>query len=133
MVLIRNSNSSINTVVKQKSLSVVGGVGDGVYLSRNYRLIVAPRDFDVLNTNIRYICRYRKALYFGSLGISLHLELFCLRKLTKSVFRYLQKDPKYLPKEGSFEGKYAISENANFLNFLLRARSKITLNYCQLF
>ena len=37
-----------------------------------------------------YICRYRKALYFGSLGISLYLELFCflsiisfgLRKLT---------------------------------------------------
>ena len=51
---------------------------------------------------IGYICRYQKALYFGSLGISLYLELFCflsfisfvLRKLTQSVLRYLQKDPK---------------------------------------
>ena len=40
-------------------------------------------------------------MYFGSLGISLYLELFCflsfisfvLRKLTLSVLRYLQKDP----------------------------------------
>ena len=32
----------------------MGGVGDGVYLSRNYRLIVAQRDFDVLKTNLLY-------------------------------------------------------------------------------
>ena len=34
-----------------------------------------------------YICRYRKALYFESLGISLHLELFCFLKRWYSLWR----------------------------------------------
>ena len=36
-----------------------------------------------------YICRYRKALYFGSLGISLYLELFCFLSFISFVLRKL--------------------------------------------
>ena len=36
-----------------------------------------------------YNCRYRKALYFGSLGISLYLELFCFLSFVSFVLRKL--------------------------------------------
>ena len=36
-----------------------------------------------------YICRYRKALYSGSLGISLYLELFCFLSFISFVLRKL--------------------------------------------
>ena len=36
-----------------------------------------------------YICRYRKALYFESLGISLYLELFCFMSFISFVLRKL--------------------------------------------
>ena len=36
-----------------------------------------------------YICRYRKALYFESLGISLHLESFCFLSFSPFVLRKL--------------------------------------------
>ena len=36
-----------------------------------------------------YICRYRKALHSGSLGISLYLELFCFLSFISFVLRKL--------------------------------------------
>ena len=36
-----------------------------------------------------YICRYRKALYFGSLGISLYLELLGFLSFISFVLRNL--------------------------------------------
>ena len=36
-----------------------------------------------------YICRYRKALYSGSLRISLYLELFCFLSFISFVLRKL--------------------------------------------
>ena len=36
-----------------------------------------------------YICRYRKALYSGSLGISLYLELFCFLSFISFVLSKL--------------------------------------------
>ena len=36
-----------------------------------------------------YICRYQKALYFGSLGISLYLELFCFLSFISFVLHKL--------------------------------------------
>ena len=38
---------------------------------------------------VGYICRYRKALYFGSLGISLYLEFFCFLSFISFVLRKL--------------------------------------------
>ena len=40
-------------------------------------------------SKVGYICRYRKALYFGSLGISLYLELFCFLSFISFVLRKL--------------------------------------------
>ena len=41
-------------------------------------------------------CRYWRALYFWSLGLSLYFELFCFTvfRFTSSLFRYLQNQPK---------------------------------------
>ena len=40
-------------------------------------------------SSMGYICRYRKALYSGSLGISLYLELFCFLSFISFVLRKL--------------------------------------------
>ena len=43
----------------------------------------------IMRSKSGYICRYRKALYFGSLGISLYLELFCFLSFISFVLRKL--------------------------------------------
>ena len=51
------------------------------------RLIALERDVNL--PDLGYICRYRKALYSGSLGISLYLELFCFLSFISFVLRKL--------------------------------------------
>ena len=56
-------------------------------------------------------CRYRKALFFWSLGISLYLELFCFLSFITIVLRNLcsgthRKNPSFLDRIKSKKTKY---------------------------
>ena len=69
-------------------------------------------------SNFGSFCRYRKALYFWSLGISLYLELFCFPSFISFVLRNLYSGTHRRNRNFNFQWTKTLYQN-NLKNIVL--------------